>query len=158
MGAVAPEAGRVIDSNLPPLPYPYFAAFLLGLIAGLRTFTAPAVLWLIRHRTPAAYVLGALALAEYAGDLHPNAPPRTKAVGLVARLFSGAFCGWAVTSSAGGSVALGAAVGALGALVGAYLGLAARMRAVGFIGRVPAALTEDAVAILGAVAVVLGLA
>jgi uncharacterized membrane protein len=135
----------------------YFAAFLLGLIAGLRTFTAPAVLWLIRHRTPAAYILCVLALAEYAGDLYPSAPPRTKAAGLVARLFSGAFCGWAVTSSAGGSV-LGGVVGAFGAVIGAYLGLAARTRAVGLVGRVPAALAEDAVAILGAVALVLALA
>ena len=42
----------------------------------------------------------------------------------------------------------------LGALAGAYGGLALRRRAIGAIGSVPAALLEDAVAIAGAVAIV----
>jgi uncharacterized membrane protein len=130
------------------------AAILLGFLAGLRTFTAPAVLWLMRHGTPLAYALGVLALAEYTGDLSPKAPPRTHPVGLIARACSGAFCGWAVTSMAGTSVMAGTALGAVAAVIGAYVGLAARARAITLIGRVPAAVLEDIVAIVGSVAVV----
>jgi uncharacterized membrane protein len=134
---------------------PYVAALLLGVVAGLRTFTAPAVLWLVRHRSPAAYVLGVFALLELAADLYPKTPARTGFAGLAGRLLSGAFCGWAVSAPAGRSAILGAAIGALGAIFGAYGGLAARTRAISRIGRVPAALLEDAVAIAGAVAIVI---
>jgi uncharacterized membrane protein len=131
------------------------ATFLLGFVAGLRTLTAPAVLLLVRHRSPVAYVLGVLAVLEYAGDLHPNAPARTQAVGLGARIVSGAFCGGAIAVMSHVSVLLGALLGAAGAVAGAYVGLAARSRAIAAIGRVPAALLEDAVAIVGAVLIVL---
>ncbi len=130
------------------------AAFLLGFIAGLRTFTAPAVLLLARHRSLVAYLLGVLAILEYAGDLHPNAPSRTQAIGLAARVVSGAFCGGAIALMGRGSVLLGVLLGAVGAVAGAYIGLAARRRAIEAIGRVPAALLEDALAIVGAVLVV----
>jgi uncharacterized membrane protein len=131
---------------------------LLGIVAGLRTFTAPAVLWMVRHRSAVAYLLAALAFLELAGDLHPKAPPRTGAAGLIARLASGGFCGWAITAPAGGSVVLGVVLGLVGALIGAYGGLAVRERAIDLIGRVPAALVEDAVAVVGAALVVLLLA
>jgi uncharacterized membrane protein len=133
----------------------YAVALLLGLVAGLRTLTAPAVLWLAHHRSPAAYVLGVFALFELAVDLYPKAPARTGFAGLSARLISGAFCGWVVTASAGRPAAAGAALGAVGAAIGAFGGLAARTRAIGAIGRVPAALLEDAIAIAGAIAVVM---
>ncbi|HEX4013306.1 MAG TPA: hypothetical protein VHX17_05365 [Candidatus Cybelea sp.] len=127
---------------------------MLGFLAGLRTFTAPAVLWLMRPASPLGYVLGALAVLEYAGDLHPKAPPRTAPLGLIARACSGAFCGWTVTSGAGAPVAAGLLLGALAAVVGAYAGLAARTFAIARAGRVPAALLEDAVAIAASIAVV----
>ena len=73
-------------------------AILLGFLAGLRTFTAPAVLWLMRRDTPLAYALGVLALVEYVADLYPKAPARTRPLGLIARGCSGAFCGWTVAS------------------------------------------------------------
>jgi uncharacterized membrane protein len=133
----------------------YAAALLLGLVAGLRTMTAPAVLWLVRHRSPVAYVLGVFALLELAGDLSPKAPARTGFAGLSARLVSGAFCGWVVTAWAGRPAVVGAALGAAGAAIGAFGGLAARRRAIALIGPVPAALLEDAVAIAGAIAIVI---
>ena len=52
-------------------------ALLLGAVAGLRTMTAPAVLLLVRHPSRTAGVLAVMALAEYAGDLYPEAPART---------------------------------------------------------------------------------
>jgi uncharacterized membrane protein len=130
-----------------------FAAALLGIVTGLRTFTALAVLWLMRHTGPIAYLLGVGALLEYAGDLHPSTPSRTAPFGLAARLVTGAFCGWAVTHAANAGIA-GALIGAGGAVAGAYGGLAVRTRAILLLGRVPAALLEDLVAIGSAYCVV----
>lgn len=130
------------------------AAFLLGIVAGLRTFTAPAVLWLMRHTGPVAYALGALALLEYGGDLYPKTPPRTSPGGLIARLLSGGFCGFVLASAAGVPTIFGALLGGIGAIVGAYGGLAARTRSIAAIGPVPAGIAEDAVAIGAAVIIV----
>ena len=130
------------------------AAFLLGFVAGLRVFTAPAVLWLMRRTSLVAYLLGLAAIVEYALDLNPTTPARTRALSLGLRIVSGACCGWVLASMSGAPAALAAALGALGAIAGAYAGLAARLRAIAVAGRVPAALLEDAVAILAAVFVV----
>ncbi len=129
-------------------------AFLLGIVAGLRTFTPPAALWIMRHGGAWAYVLGAAAIFEYLGDLHPKAPNRTAATGLVARFASGAFVGWWIAVSSADLAIVGALAGALGAMIGAYAGLAARMRASALLGNVPAGLFEDIVAIAAAVALV----
>ena len=136
---------------------PHLAALLLGFVAGLRAATAPAVLWLIRYRSPAAYALGICALLEYVGDLYPRTPARTAFFGLTARVLSGAFCGWVVAAAGGASGLAGAFLGAVGAIAGAYLGLAARTGLTALIGRVAAALLEDAIAAAGAVAIVLSL-
>ncbi|HEY1881722.1 MAG TPA: hypothetical protein VGG51_01615 [Candidatus Cybelea sp.] len=130
------------------------AAVLLGFLAGLRTFTAPAILWLMRRPGPLAYVLAVLALLEDAGDLHPGAPARTQPLGLIARACSGAFCGWTVTALGGAPIFAGVLLGALAAVGGAFAGLAARKLAIERLGRLPAALLEDAAAILAAAAVV----
>jgi uncharacterized membrane protein len=130
------------------------AAFLLGIVAGLRTFTAPAVLWLIRHGGIWAWVLAAAAAIEYAGDLHPKAPARTRAVGLTARVISGAFVGGAIGASSGQSAIPGIVAGVVGAMIGAYGGLAMRVRLVAVMGNVPSGILEDVVAILAAVLIV----
>jgi uncharacterized membrane protein len=129
------------------------AALLLGVVAGLRTFTAPAVLWLVRHGGPIAYGLGTVAIVEYAIDLSPKAPPRTAPTGLIARLLSGGFCGFSLASAAGVSTMFGALLGACGAFIGTHAGLAARQRAISILGPIPAGLAEDAVAIAAAVAI-----
>lgn len=94
-----------------------------------------------------ASALGLAALLEYAGDLHPKAPARTVPVALAARMLSGATCGWLVASPRDDAPALGVLLGAAGALTGAYGGLAVRMRAAAFLGRVPAGILEDLAAI-----------
>lgn len=129
-------------------------AFLLGIVSGLRTFTAPAVLWLMRHSGPLAYALAAAALSEYFFDVHPKAPPRTSTPGIVVRLLSGAFVGWWAGVAAGGVPASGAIAGGVGALAGAYGGLALRRQTIAAMGNVPSGLLEDIVAIAAAVAIV----
>ncbi len=127
-------------------------ALLLGAVAGLRTMTAPAALLLVRHPSRTAGVLAVMALAEYAGDLYPEAPARTALGPLLARIASGAFCGWFVNRSATPARAhAGVALGALGAVAGAYAGLALRRRAIARIGPVPAAIAEDVVALASAI-------
>src|SRR5262249_44970835 len=124
------------------MPY-LLLAFLLGLVAGLRTLTAPAVLWLMRHPGPWAIGLAVLAVLEYVGDLYPKAPPRTSTIGLLARVVSGAFVGWMTGLAVGGSSIAGAIAGAIGAIIGAYGGLAVRVRLSATIGNVQAGILED---------------
>jgi uncharacterized membrane protein len=131
------------------------AAFLLGIVAGLRTLTAPAVLLLLRGGGRVSYIFALGALLEYTGDLNPKTPPRTAPVGLIARILSGGFCGWWLTAAAGGPVIAGVLLGIFGAVIGAFAGLSARSAAVSLIGRVPAALLEDVIAIAAAVAIVM---
>ena len=99
-------------------------------------------------------VLAAGALLEDAGDLNPKTPSRTAPVGLIARLLSGGFCGWWLTAPTGASIVTGVLLGAFGALLGTFAGLSARRRAISLIGRIPAALLEDLVAIAAAIAIV----
>jgi uncharacterized membrane protein len=129
-------------------------AFLLGVVSGLRTFTAPAVLWIMRHGGLWAYVLLAAAVFEYFYDVHPKAPPRTSTPSIVVRLVSGAFVGWWVAVATGVSPALGAIAGGIGAVLGAYGGLALRRRAIAAMGIVASGLLEDIVAITVAVLIV----
>ena len=140
-------------SRRPVIPA-LLAAFLLGIVAGLRTFTAPAVFWLLRHGGVWAIALGVAAIAEFAVDLYPKAPPRTSTGALVARLIAGAFVGWMLVSATGGSAIAGAIAGIAGATIGAYGGLPVRLRAISAIGPAGAGLLEDAVAIAVAVLVV----
>lgn len=124
------------------------AALLIGLVAGLRTFTAPAVLLWLRDRGGVWAILTSVAaLIEYYADVHPKAPPRTAVSGLVPRMLGGAFCGCQLTAMHGGAAIAGAALGFVGATAGAYASLALRKKAIDAIGVVPSGLLEDAVAI-----------
>lgn len=150
----------------------YVAAFLLGIIAGLRTMTAPtAVSWaaelgiLRLSGTPLAF-LGApitpwlftvAALAELVADQLPQTPSRKVPVQFGARVLMGGLAGAAVGFSAGAPLP-GVVLGVLGAVAGTYGGAAARARMAAAFGRDrPAAVIEDLVAIGGAAAVVWGL-
>jgi uncharacterized membrane protein len=124
------------------------AALLIGLVVGLRTFTAPAVLLWVRDRGGFwAILISVGAIIEYFGDVHPKAPARTSPAGLVPRILAGAFCGWQLAAMHGGSTIGGAVLGAVGAVGGAYGGLALRKKAIDAIGLVPSGLLEDTIAI-----------
>jgi uncharacterized membrane protein len=143
----------------------YVLAFLIGVIAGLRSMTAPAVVswgarlgWLHLENTWLAflgapvtpYILSLLAIGELVADKLPNTPSRKAPVGFVARIVMGAVCGAALGASQ--SWIGGLLAGALGAVAGTLGGYEFRSRLVRAIGGkdLPIALLEDAIAIGGA--------
>jgi uncharacterized membrane protein len=139
------------------------AAFLIGIVAGLRTMTAPAALswaarwgWLalggsslgVLGSSVVPWVLTLLALGEWVTDQLPSTPSRTVPVQFGARLVSGGFCGAAI-GLAYGSVLAGLVAGVAGAVVGTLGGRAARGALAAALGSDrPAALLEDATAVL----------
>jgi uncharacterized membrane protein len=144
-------------------------ATLIGVIAGLRTMMAPAAVswaaalgWLELGGTPLAFlgytwtpwILTALAAVELVTDQLPSTPSRTVPVQFGARLVSGALAGAAI-GAASNLLIVGAIAGIAGAIVGTLGGRMFRARlASAFRKDPPAALIEDAVAILGAFLVV----
>jgi len=147
----------------------YFAALLIGIAAGLRVMTAPAAVswaaflgWLPVSESWAAFmgyrftpwIFSLLAVVEFVTDQLPSTPSRKVPQQFGARLVSGAFCG-AVIGQAGEALIAGAVAGIVGAVIGTHGGAAARARLAAALGQDrPAALVEDAVAIvLGVLAV-----
>lgn len=148
----------------------YLAALLIGIVAGLRAMTAPAAVawgaalgWLpgisgswaafMGYRfTP--WIFSILALVEFVTDQLPSTPSRKVPQQFGARVISGAFCG-AVIGAAGGATISCAGAGVIGAFLGTMGGAEARGRLAAMFGNDrPAAVIEDAVAIvLGLVAV-----
>lgn len=140
--------------------------FLAGVVAGLRSLTAPAVVawaahrnWLDLHNTPLSFmgspaavaIFTLLALVELVADQLPSTPSRTKPPGLAARIVLGGLSGAAIAVSGAQSIALGALAGAAGGVAGAFAGYQARTRLVRAL-KVPdfvVACLEDAVAIAG---------
>jgi uncharacterized membrane protein len=147
----------------------YLGAFLIGVVAGLRTLTAPAaVSWAASlgvfrlEGTRLAFlgsgttrwILTALAIVELVVDQLPSTPSRKTPVQFGARLASGALCGAAV-ATAEGSWAIGLAFGVLGAIVGTFAGHGVRVTLAHVFHRdQAAALLEDVVAIGGAALIV----
>jgi uncharacterized membrane protein len=123
------------------------ASFILGFVSGLRVFTAPAVLYLVRGGL-ASIVLAAAALIEYVIDALPWTPSRTVPAQVGARIVSGAFVGWAAIALAGLRPTWpGVLLGIAGALAGTYGGSAARRWGIARLGAIPAAIVEDVIAI-----------
>lgn len=131
-----------------------FLALMLGLSSGLRTFTSPAAVLWARDTKIWAIVLTILALFEYYADTTPFIPSRTTLPSTVIRLISGAFAGWMISTMHGASGTIGGVAGIAGAIIGTYGGHAARLAAIKHIGALPAALSEDLVAIALAVVAV----
>jgi uncharacterized membrane protein len=147
----------------------YVLAFLIGIIAGLRAMTAPAMVswaaalgwldlggtWLAFLSTAwARWVLTLLAAAELVIDQLPSTPSRKMPMAFAARIVTGAISGAALGASAG-MVAGGMVAGALGGITGTLGGHAFRARLAKKFGKDrPAALIEDALAIGGALLIV----
>jgi uncharacterized membrane protein len=146
-------------------------AFAIGVIAGLRALTAPAVVcwaahlgWINLHGSHLA-VLGSivtvviitiLAIAELINDKLPATPSRTTPVPLGVRIVTGALSGAALAIAGGAGVPLGAIAGIIGALVGTFGGYQVRHQIVTQlkVKDIGVALTEDLIAIGGALLIV----
>lgn len=147
-------------------------AFLVGIVAGLRSMTAPAITsWFARlgilavagtslawmGSRAAVIVLTLFAVVELIVDKLPSTPSRKAPPGFIARIVTGALCG-ATLGAASHSFAAGIIAGIVGAIAGTFGGAAIRAKlAAAFHRDLPAALLEDAAAILIAVFAILKL-
>jgi uncharacterized membrane protein len=145
-------------------------AVLIGVIAGLRTFTAPAAIswaahlgWLQLGSTPLAFmgyawtpwILTVLAVVELVVDQLPSTPSRTVPMQFGARIIMAAISGAAVGAPAGWLI-IGGIAGIVGTVIGTLGGHATRTKlAAAFRKDAPAAFIEDAVAIVTAVVIVM---
>jgi uncharacterized membrane protein len=113
--------------------------------------------WINLHDSPLAFmgskwtvvIFTVLAVVEFIGDQLPSTPPRTGAVGLSARIVTGALTGASLAVAGNASLLWGAIAGIVGAVAGAYGGYHARVGLVRSL-RVPdfvIALPEDVIAI-----------
>ena len=139
-------------------------AFGIGVVAGLRSMTAPAVVawaaylgWINLSGTHFAFMGSVSAVAvftiacltEFITDQLPTTPARTTAVPLTARIVMGLLTGACLGAAGGMSPALGGVIGAIGAIAGAFGGYQARVKLVRAL-RVPdiaIAIPEDLTAI-----------
>lgn len=137
----------------------------IGVVAGLRSLTAPAAVswaaylgWLDLHGSPLAFmgsrvavvILSLAALAEYVADKLPRTPSRTRPGSLIGRMVLGGLAGACLGVSAGQSLVVGAVLGGIGAVIGTFGGYQIRRRLVtGLkVKDVVIAIPEDLVAIL----------
>ena len=141
----------------------YVLAFLIGVIAGLRSMTAPAAVswaarlgWLHVGNTwlaflgyaAAPYIISVLAIGELIADQLPQTPSRKAPPGFIGRILTGGLSGAAIGATSA-SWTVGLAAGIAGAIVGTLGGYEFRVRLVKAIGGndLPIALLEDVIAI-----------
>lgn len=115
---------------------PVFKAISLGIIAGMRTFYAPAVFSHLYRMRPAkslaqsplafmqstltSKVFKVLAAGELVGDKLPNTPNRTAIPGVAGRVLSGALVGASVYKASGRKLVTGALIGGVAAVASTY--------------------------------------
>lgn len=150
----------------------YALALFIGVIAGLRAMTAPLAIsvaahfdWLDLSGSFLAFlgyqwtplILLIAAVGELIADQLPSTPSRKVPIQFGTRILMGAATGGAIGVGAG-SLWIGAIIGAVGAIIGTLGGSAARAKMAAAFGKDrPAALIEDAVAIGGAILIVVAL-
>jgi uncharacterized membrane protein len=149
----------------------FLLVFAIGVIAGLRTMTAPAVTswaaclhWIHLQGTPLAFmgsvaavvVFTLLACSEFVIDKLPNTPSRLDPRGLTARTVVGALTGAVLALASTQSLILGALLGVVGALAGSFAGYHFRTRMVQAVHTpdIVGAVLEDLVAIGGGLLIV----
>ena len=109
----------------------------IGIVAGLRSLTAPAAVssaahlgWLNLHGSRVAFmgstvavaIFSLLAVGELIADMLPRTPKRTAPAPLFARILTGGLCGACLCASANQSLLIGALLGATGGAIGAFAG------------------------------------
>jgi uncharacterized membrane protein len=143
----------------------YLLALLIGIVAGLRAMTPPALVAWAAHlgwidlsgswlgffaNTWVRWILTLLAIVELVTDQLPSTPSRTVPIQFGARIATGALSG-AALGTAGGAMVGGLLAGVIGAVIGTLGGRALRARLASAFGSDrPGAFIEDAIAIGGA--------
>ena len=139
-------------------------AFAIGVVAGLRSMTAPALVawaahlgWINLSDSHLAFmgttwvvaILTLGALVEFVADQLPATPARTAAAPLTARIVMGLLTGACLGTAGGVSLLLRALFGAIGAIVGTFGGYRARVGLVRAFGApdFAIAIPEDLVAV-----------
>ncbi len=141
----------------------FLSAFLLGLVAGLRSMLGPAAVSWAAHLgilhidgTSLAFmnwpytrfVLTALALGELIADKTPFVPSRKSPLPFIGRIVTGALTGATIGASVHSLVGC-AVLGAVGAVAGTMGGAVVRAQVAKMFGRdLPAAFAEDLSALL----------
>jgi uncharacterized membrane protein len=141
-----------------------FCAFLMGCVCGLRSMTAPAVVawgahlgWLHLQNSLLAFfthkvslvIFSVFAIGELIADKLPFIPARTQAGPLAVRVVFGGVCGAALCTSVAASPLMGALLGGVGGLAGAFAGYTYRRRLTTMVPDLVLALLEDLVAVGG---------
>ena len=133
----------------------------IGFASGLRALTPPAVVawaahlgWLNLNNSPLAFmgstvavvIFSILAVIELIGDVRPTTQKRTAPMPLIARILTGGLCGACVGNQ---SLIIGAILGGVGGVIGAFAGYEARKKLVAVLNikDVFIALLEDLVTI-----------
>jgi uncharacterized membrane protein len=144
------------------LHYVFILALGIGIVAGLRSLTAPAVVawgahlnWLNLHGSPLAFmgsttavaILSVLAIGELIADKLPMMQKRTAPAPLMARIVTGGLCGACLCAATGQSLIVGAVLGGIGGVIGAFLGYDFRRRLDLHIKDFLVAICEDVVAV-----------
>ena len=126
----------------------YIFAFALGIgfAAGLRALTPPAVVawaahlgWVNLNNSPLAFmgstiaviIFSLLAVFELIGDVRPRTPKRTTPMPLVARILMGGLCGACICAATNQLIFIGAILGGVGGIIGAFAGYEVRRKLVG---------------------------
>ncbi len=125
--------------------YIFVLAIGIGIVAGLRSLTAPAVVawaahfgWLnlrdstlgFMSSTAVVAILSLLAIGEIVADKLPIIPKRTAPAPLLGRIITGGLCGACLCAADGKSLITGALLGGTGGVIGAFVGYQIRRRLV----------------------------
>jgi len=146
------------------MDYVFVLALGIGIVAGLRSLTAPAVVawsahlgWLNLHGSPLAFmgsttavaIFSLLAIGELIADKLPMMQKRTAPAPLMARVVTGGLSGACLCAAVGKSLLAGTLLGGIGGVVGAFVGYSVRRRLVSNfrIKDLMVAVCEDAIAI-----------
>lgn len=134
----------------------------IGIVAGLRSLTAPAVVawaahlgWVNLHGSPLAFmgstaavsIFSLLAIGELVADKLPTASKRTAPAPLTARIITGGLCGACLCVGGGKLLLAGTLLGGIGGVVGAFLGYGIRRRLDLHIKDLMVAVCEDVIAV-----------
>ena len=117
----------------------------IGLVAGLRSLLAPAIVAWAAHfgclnlqgsplafmgSTTAVAIFTIFAIGELVADKLPKTSKRTAFAPLLARILLGGLCGASLCAAAGKSLLAGALLGGIGGVIGAFVGYEIRRRLV----------------------------